>query len=179
MQWYLETYGDENTWLVGGEIAVGTNRCCPPNLPIMRSEKKRYGATHFGIGHGADRGVANSVLRLEGIVDRVTIVADDTVVCEDGQDHGLIRPRFRREPGGCGPLLGCRGAPLPGGLRSGCPPEPALLLRNHTPPELGAGGALALRGAARKLTSIRGGKRHGHRPEGHPRPRHRGHPLPG
>ncbi|HEY7065377.1 MAG TPA: hypothetical protein VII06_28125 [Chloroflexota bacterium] len=85
VRWYLETYGDENSWLVGGEIALGTNRLCPPNLPIMRSEKKRYGATHFGIGHGADRGVANSTLRLEGIVDRVTIVADDTVVCEDGK----------------------------------------------------------------------------------------------
>ena len=52
----------------------------------MRSEKKRYGAMHFGIGHGADRGQINSVLRLEGIVDRVTIEVDDkTQISKDGK----------------------------------------------------------------------------------------------
>jgi hypothetical protein len=40
---------------------------------------------HFGIGHGSDRGVVNSVLRMEGIVDSVSVVADDTVICEDGE----------------------------------------------------------------------------------------------
>ena len=40
----------------------------------------------FGIGHGADRGKVNSKLRLEGIVDRVTVVVDDNiVVCDKGQ----------------------------------------------------------------------------------------------
>ncbi|GMU70783.1 MAG: hypothetical protein HS109_13455 [Burkholderiales bacterium] len=82
---YLERYGDENSMLVGGEIAIGTNRRCLPYTGCMRSEKKRYGATHFGIGHGADRGVANSRLRLEGIVDRVTIVVDGRhTVARDG-----------------------------------------------------------------------------------------------
>jgi 2,5-dihydroxypyridine 5,6-dioxygenase len=86
VRWYLETYGDENSWKVGGEIAIGTNRLCPPNTYIMRSEKKRYGAMHFGIGHGADRGQINSVLRLEGIVDRVTIEVDDkTQISKDGK----------------------------------------------------------------------------------------------
>jgi leucyl aminopeptidase (aminopeptidase T) len=75
VRWYLETYGDENSWAVGGEMAIGT----------MRSEKKRYGQMHFGIGHGSDRGIVNSVLRMEGIVDSVTVVADDTVVCENGE----------------------------------------------------------------------------------------------
>ena len=42
------------------------------------------GAMHFGIGHGADRGLVNSNLRLEGIVDAPTVVADDTVICRDG-----------------------------------------------------------------------------------------------
>ena len=40
---------------------------------------------HFGIGHGADRGKVNSILRLEGITDYITIRIDDTVVCEKGQ----------------------------------------------------------------------------------------------
>ena len=41
---------------------------------------------HFGIGHGADRHQVNSKLRLEGIVDRVTVVVDDKiVVCDKGQ----------------------------------------------------------------------------------------------
>ena len=44
------------------------------------------GAGYFGIGHGADRHKVNSKLRLEGIVDRVTVVVDDKiVVCENGQ----------------------------------------------------------------------------------------------
>jgi leucyl aminopeptidase (aminopeptidase T) len=82
---YLERYGDENSWRVGGEIAIGTNKRCLPYTGNMRSEKKRYGAMHFGIGHGADRGLIKSTLRLEGITDRVTVVVDDTVVCKDGE----------------------------------------------------------------------------------------------
>jgi len=39
---------------------------------------------HFGIGTGADRKEIYSTLRLEGITDAVTIVADDTVICEEG-----------------------------------------------------------------------------------------------
>jgi leucyl aminopeptidase (aminopeptidase T) len=83
---YLKKYGDENSWAVGGEAAIGTNKNCPANTWIMRSEKKRLGAMHFGIGHGADRHQVNSKLRLEGIVDRVTVVVDDNkIVCEKGQ----------------------------------------------------------------------------------------------
>ena len=86
VRWYLETYGDENSWRVGGEIAVGTNHKCWPAMGLMRNDKKSYGAMHFGIGHGADRGEVNSKLRLEGIGARVTIVVDDNkVVCEDGK----------------------------------------------------------------------------------------------
>lgn len=85
VRWYLETYGDENSWAVGGEMAIGTNRFCQLNTFMMRSEKKRYGQMHFGIGHGSDRGLVNSVLRMEGIVDSVTVVADDTVICENGE----------------------------------------------------------------------------------------------
>jgi hypothetical protein len=81
---YLSSYGDENALSVGGEIALGTNHRCLPNTDSMRSEKKRLGAMHFGIGHGADRGLVNSNLRLEGIVDAPTVVADDTVICRDG-----------------------------------------------------------------------------------------------
>ncbi len=40
---------------------------------------------HFGIGHGADRGKINSILRLEGIPDYITMTIDNTVVCEKGQ----------------------------------------------------------------------------------------------
>ena len=86
VRWYLETYGDENSWRVGGEIAIGTNRKCWPAMGMMRNDKKTYGAMHFGIGHGADRGQVNSTLRLEGIVARPTVIVDDkTVVCEKGK----------------------------------------------------------------------------------------------
>ncbi len=85
VRWYLEKYGDENSYRVGGEMAIGTNKLAMPNLGLMRSEKKRYGAMHYGIGHGADLGLVNSVLRTEGIIGRVTIVVDDTVVCQDGK----------------------------------------------------------------------------------------------
>ena len=41
---------------------------------------------HFGIGHGADRGQINSVLRLEGIIDNVSIAVDDkTVISDNGK----------------------------------------------------------------------------------------------
>ena len=81
---HIEKYGDENTWLVGGEMSVGTNHLAQPNTFMMRSEKKRYGQMHFGIGTGADRGIIQSTMRIEGIVDRVSIVADETVICENG-----------------------------------------------------------------------------------------------
>lgn len=83
---YLHRYGDENSWICGGEISVGTNKRCPPRTGNMRSEKKRYGAMHFGIGHGADRGLVTSKLRLEGISDRVTWVVDGKhTVVRDGK----------------------------------------------------------------------------------------------
>ncbi len=86
VRWYLETYGDENSYLCGGEIALGTNQRCPPYTGQLRSEKKRYGAMHFGIGHGADRGIVKSKLRCEGVISRVTIVVDDsTVICDNGR----------------------------------------------------------------------------------------------
>ncbi|MBI2987938.1 MAG: hypothetical protein HYY45_14335 [Deltaproteobacteria bacterium] len=91
---YLKRYGDENCYAVGGEMGLGTNPRCAPRTGNMRSDKKRYGSMHFGIGHGADRFrfekdpskyVASNV-RLEGIIDRVTVVVDDNiVVCEDGE----------------------------------------------------------------------------------------------
>ena len=71
---------------MGGEISIGTNPKCPPYTGNMRSEKKRYGAMHFGIGHGADRGEVVSRLRLEAISDRVTMVVDDEhVLAENGK----------------------------------------------------------------------------------------------
>ena len=74
-------------WGVGGEVAVGTNqRCRAPMGSTCATIKNDYGAMHFGIGHGADRHQMNSKLRLEGIVDRVTVVVDDkVVVCDKGQ----------------------------------------------------------------------------------------------
>ena len=83
---YIDTYGDENAWRIGGEIAIGTNKLAMPNLGLMRSEKKRLGAMHFGIGQGADRGLVNSTFRTEGVIDRPTVVVDDNiVVVEDGK----------------------------------------------------------------------------------------------
>ena len=86
VRWYLDKYGDENSRRVGGEMSIGTNKLAMPNMGLMRSEKKRYGAMHYGIGHGADLGMVNSVLRLEGIIDRITVVVDDdVVVAQDGK----------------------------------------------------------------------------------------------
>jgi len=81
---YLNRYGDDNSWIMGGEISIGTNPLCPPRTGNMRSEKKRYGAMHLGIGHGADRGEVVSCLRYEGIGDNVTMVVDDTHVLAEG-----------------------------------------------------------------------------------------------
>ena len=40
---------------------------------------------HFGIGHGADRGIIKSKIRCEGIISRVSIIVDDDiVVCDNG-----------------------------------------------------------------------------------------------
>ena len=80
---YVDQYGDENSWRIGGEIAIGTNKLAMPNLGLMRSEKKRLGAMHFGIGQGADRGVVNSAFRTEGVIDRPTVVVDDNIVVVD------------------------------------------------------------------------------------------------
>jgi hypothetical protein len=83
---YLEKYGDEHSWEVGGEISIGTNRKCLPYTGNMRTEKKRYGAMHFGIGHGADRGIVKSKLRLEGICDNINMVIDGKhVIAKEGQ----------------------------------------------------------------------------------------------
>jgi hypothetical protein len=85
IKWYLDKFGDEKSLQVGGEIAIGTNPYCQPRTGMMRSEKKRSGAMHFGIGTGADRGEVFSTLRLEGITDRITIQADNTPVSKDGK----------------------------------------------------------------------------------------------
>jgi leucyl aminopeptidase (aminopeptidase T) len=85
VKWYLDKYGDENSLAVGGEIALGTNQSCWPAMGMMRNDKKRYGAMHFGIGHGSDRGITKSMLRLEGIIARATVIVDDSVVCENGK----------------------------------------------------------------------------------------------
>ena len=82
---FIAKYGDENSWLVGGEISIGLNKLCQKNNDSVREWKKHYGAMHFGVGHGADRGKINSILRLEGITDKITMTIDDTVVCEKGR----------------------------------------------------------------------------------------------
>jgi len=91
---YLEKNGDEDSYSVGGEMGLGTNKKCPPRAGIMRSDKKCYGSMHFGIGTGPDRYTFTddpskrvfSTLRLEGIIARVTVIVDDNiVVCENGE----------------------------------------------------------------------------------------------
>jgi leucyl aminopeptidase (aminopeptidase T) len=72
VRWFLETYGDDNAWLVGGEMALGLSQLCQPDADSVRSWKKHYGAMHFGI-------------RLEGIIEKITMIIDDTVVCEKGK----------------------------------------------------------------------------------------------
>jgi hypothetical protein len=40
VRWFLETYGDENSWLVGGEISVGLNKLCQKDNDSVREWKK-------------------------------------------------------------------------------------------------------------------------------------------
>ena len=90
---YLQKYGDKDSYSIGGEMGLGTNKQCPPRTGVMRGEKKRYGSMHFGIGTGPDRYLfdkdpsrkVNSTLRLEGIIGKVTVIVDDKInVCENG-----------------------------------------------------------------------------------------------
>ena len=83
-----ETNGDEKfLGALAERAAIGTNKNCPAGTgSTCAARKNDWGAMHFGIGHGADRHQMNSKLRLEGIVDRVTVVVDDkVVVCDKGQ----------------------------------------------------------------------------------------------
>jgi len=91
---YLQKNGDAESYSVGGEMGLGTNKKCPPRAGIMRSDKKCSGSMHFGIGTGPDRYTFTddpskqvfSTLRLEGIIARVTVIVDDNiVVCENGE----------------------------------------------------------------------------------------------
>ena len=78
----------------GWQVLLVTSGAVASGAGIMRSDKKRYGSLHFGIGTGPDRYTFTddpgkrvfSTLRLEGIIARVTVIVDDNiVVCENGE----------------------------------------------------------------------------------------------
>ena len=85
VRWFLETYGDESSWLCGGEMALGLSSYASRTRTRCAVGRSTMARCDFGIGHGADRGKIVSVLRLEGIIEKITMIIDDTVVCDSGK----------------------------------------------------------------------------------------------
>ncbi|MEW6105630.1 MAG: hypothetical protein AB1563_04600 [Bacillota bacterium] len=81
----LADHGDTNSYNCPAEIAVGLN----PNVTItgvMRTDKKKYGATHIGMGDTIVLGgTCKAKLRLEGVIKEPTISVDGQVVVDGGR----------------------------------------------------------------------------------------------
>ena len=55
------------------------------HVAAARSSFCRSAADGDRAARGADRGKIVSVLRLEGIIEKITMIIDDTVVCDNGK----------------------------------------------------------------------------------------------
>jgi leucyl aminopeptidase (aminopeptidase T) len=80
----LERFADPNNYNCPAEIAIGLNpRVTPTGL--MRTDKKKYGAVHIGIGDTiALGGTCHARLRLEGVIDKPEVVVDGEVLTRGG-----------------------------------------------------------------------------------------------
>jgi leucyl aminopeptidase (aminopeptidase T) len=81
----LDKYADANNYNCPAEIAIGLNPNVTP-LGVMRTDKKKYGASHIGIGDTiALGGTCHARLRLEGVISEPEISVDGRVLTRDGQ----------------------------------------------------------------------------------------------
>jgi len=81
----LSTYGDAGSYNAPAEIALGLNPKVRPT-GSMRTDKKKYGTAHIGIGDTvALGGTCHAKLRLEGVISKPRIVVDGEVVAENGE----------------------------------------------------------------------------------------------
>ena len=81
----LEKHHDPNNYNCPAEIAIGLNPNVTP-LGIMRTDKKKYGAAHIGIGDTiALGGTCHARLRLEGVISEPEIRVDGQLLTRGGK----------------------------------------------------------------------------------------------
>jgi leucyl aminopeptidase (aminopeptidase T) len=72
----LNRFYDPNNFNCPAEIAIGLNPRVTPT-GVMRTDKKKYGAVHIGIGDTiALGGTCHARLRLEGVIDKPEVTVD-------------------------------------------------------------------------------------------------------
>ena len=81
----LDRHGDANSYNCPAEIAIGTNPKVKPT-GSMRSDKKKYGTSHIGLGDTiALGGACHARLPLEGVISRPEISIDGRIVTRGGK----------------------------------------------------------------------------------------------
>lgn len=81
----LDKYQDPNNLNCPAEIAIGLNPNVTP-LGVMRTDKKKYGASHIGIGDTiALGGTCHARLRLEGVISEPEISVDGRTLTRGGE----------------------------------------------------------------------------------------------
>ncbi|MBN8816814.1 MAG: hypothetical protein J0J06_15375 [Sphingomonas sp.] len=80
----LERRPNPNNYNCPAEIAIGLNpRVTPTGL--MRTDKKKYGAVHIGVGDTiALGGTCHANVRLEGVIDKPEVTVDGQVLTRGG-----------------------------------------------------------------------------------------------
>jgi 2,5-dihydroxypyridine 5,6-dioxygenase len=80
----LDRFADPNNYNCPAEIAIGLNPRVRPT-GLMRTDKKKYGAVHIGIGDTiALGGTCHARLRLEGVIDKPEVTVDGEVLTRGG-----------------------------------------------------------------------------------------------
>jgi leucyl aminopeptidase (aminopeptidase T) len=80
----LERFADPNNYNCPAEIAIGLNPRVTPT-GSMRTDKKKYGASHIGIGDTiALGGTCDARLRREGVIDKPEISVDGQLLTRGG-----------------------------------------------------------------------------------------------
>lgn len=81
----LAKYADRNNYNCPAEIAIGLNPCVTPT-GVMRTDKKKYGSSHIGIGDTiALGGTCHARLRLEGVISQPEISVDGQLLTRGGR----------------------------------------------------------------------------------------------
>jgi len=80
LKWFMQTYGDDNTYNCPVELSIGWN----PSSPItgnLRTDKKHCGKLHIAMGRWRGN---PSKLHIDGVIRRPTITIDGEVFIEKG-----------------------------------------------------------------------------------------------